>query len=256
MEESSNYRDVYQKYYSLHFRRFHDPKRLELEYEQFYYFWKKNLERHLSGIDKQKGKILELGSGMGQHLFALQKLGFQNVQGVDVSPEQVKILQDKGFSVLGADATKFLAGKEDEYDLIFLFDVIEHFRKDEIGLLLKNIQKALRPGGLLLIETFNATNPSALGMRYIDNTHEIGFTRNSLESFLRLGGFEKNHFLFFTIPDFFVWKKSFLERFFRRTFFWLMERMATGIYFFLSFPAGTSLKMEEFKPVIISLSRK
>ncbi|MBI3566046.1 MAG: methyltransferase domain-containing protein, partial [Elusimicrobia bacterium] len=73
-------------------------------------------------------------------------------------------------------------------------DVLEHLRKDEVLAFLDAAFKALRPGGVLLLQTANAESPFAARMLALDFTHETAFTRHSLRQVLGVAGFADAEF--------------------------------------------------------------
>lgn len=83
----------------------------------------------------------------------------------------------------------FLGHKEEVYDLISAHDLIEHFEKNRILVLLELIYKALKSGGTVLISTLNAESLCSARYRYGDFTHEVGFTPHSLPQVLYFTGF-------------------------------------------------------------------
>jgi len=135
--------------------------------------------------------ILDLGCGHGSFLYFLRAEGFETVEGVDVSPEQVKMARDFNIeNVVNADLMKFLHDCPDErYEANCMLDVIEHFKKQELLPLLQQTHRCLRRGGRLILYTPNAEGPFGARYRYYDLTHEIGFTPQSMAQAIRLAGF-------------------------------------------------------------------
>jgi SAM-dependent methyltransferase len=134
--------------------------------------------------------ILDLGCGAGHFLYFLKKLGYCNYAGIDISPQQVEFCNANITShVEVADAFQFLQGKSEAYDLIVAHDVLEHIHKDRVLLLVKNIYSSLRKGGIFIVRVPNMSNPLAVHARYVDLSHEIGFTESSLKQLLFVGGF-------------------------------------------------------------------
>lgn len=134
--------------------------------------------------------ILDVGCGVGYLEDYLLKQGFENIDCVDISPEQIEVakqkLADWGINHKGkvtftaASAFDFLEGAH-AYDLVAMFDFIEHFKKDEVLRLLNLSYKALNPGGRLLLRTINANNPLFGQNFYHDFTHETPFTPDSIQ---------------------------------------------------------------------------
>ena len=139
-------------------------------------------------IDRS-AKCLDLGCGAGHLMCALREAGYSKVRGIDVSPESVSIAQGKGLDVLQTDLCTFLGGAHQRFDVICAFDVLEHFRKDELLDVLDLIHQSLAPGGVLLIQVPNAVSPWASDHRYGDLTHELIFSPECAASILRLTGF-------------------------------------------------------------------
>jgi 2-polyprenyl-3-methyl-5-hydroxy-6-metoxy-1,4-benzoquinol methylase len=133
---------------------------------------------------------LDMGCGSGDLLMALQSLGFGNLTGVDIGPEQVAIAQSRGLHVVQANLLDYLQTSAQRFDLIFAVDVIEHFTKDEVLDLLHLTWERLKPGGRLILQTPNALSPWASQCRYGDLTHELIFSPECIVSTLRLSGFK------------------------------------------------------------------
>ena len=121
----------------------------------------------------------------------LRGAGFTDVRGVDIGSEVSAIAQAECLDVVHADLKDYLEHCRERYDLILLFDVIEHFRKDETLNLLRLVADRLAPSGICIIQTPNADSPWAAHLRYGDFTHEWIFNPQSLAAVLRLSGFVK-----------------------------------------------------------------
>lgn len=136
-------------------------------------------------------KILDIGCGMGHFIYYMKTEGFKNCYGIDISPQQVEFVKKNITEhVEVADALEYL--KEDiKYDLICMNDVIEHIPKHALMALLKLLYDRLSADGVLLIKTDNMSTPFGLRGRYMDVTHEIGFTEHSLYEVLTISGFKE-----------------------------------------------------------------
>lgn len=139
-------------------------------------------------------RCLDVGCGSGAFVELLIGQGFRNVSGCDISGEQVAVAQARGVPCVVGEALSALAGKEECYDLITAFDVVEHLSKAELLEFLERCYRALRVGGSLILKSPNASSPMGMSVRYGDFTHELGLTPNSLRHLLRLYGF--NHISF------------------------------------------------------------
>lgn len=144
-------------------------------------------------------RILDVACGVGYLECYLLRQGFQHLDSIDVSEEQMAVAKQKlaeyGIDFSGkvkfvvADAFDYLR-KSDGYDVVAMFDIIEHFNKEDIGRLLGLTYAALRPGGMLLLRTINADNPLFGRYFYHDFTHETPFTPDSMRQCMAGVGFK------------------------------------------------------------------
>jgi 2-polyprenyl-3-methyl-5-hydroxy-6-metoxy-1,4-benzoquinol methylase len=139
----------------------------------------------------RSAEILELGCGHGALLHVLHQAGYEKARGVDVSPDQVAAAHALGIE--GVERQDLVISLEDtssaSLDVVVTFDVIEHFARNELLTLVDAVYRVLRPGGSWIIHVPNAEGPFGARMRYWDCTHEIAFTRTSLDQLLKAGGF-------------------------------------------------------------------
>jgi 2-polyprenyl-3-methyl-5-hydroxy-6-metoxy-1,4-benzoquinol methylase len=122
-------------------------------------------------------RILELGSGSGAFLRLLASKGFQHLTGVDLSfrpadTSQIQYYQEDAFS--------FLSDRPDQFELVILLDVLEHFTKPEAIRLLHLCERRLTPTGAVLCRVPNAASPFALASVFGDLTHELHLTPTSI----------------------------------------------------------------------------
>ncbi len=164
-------------------------------------FSEKEFRQHFKSYDLNYGpflpadknaNILDAGSGAGHFLYFLEKKGYKNFFGIDISRQQVDFCkQNVSNRVDKADIFEFLSGKPGFYNAIIMNDLLEHVPKDNIIKLLSLVNNALTPTGKIIIKTPNMGNPFALALRYNDFTHNIGFTEKSLRQVLWMAGFRK-----------------------------------------------------------------
>ena len=184
--------DVHRNYISTRFGNTHDVEKIEGQYKKYAPFVKYNFIRYFPA--NKRIRIVEVGCGFGQMLYALKYYGYENIRGVDLSPECVDFCKQKGFQVIEGDLVAFFGANPEKYDVIIMNDIIEHIRKESIIPSLKSCYEALNPGGLLMMKTFNSANPIlGLDARYCDFTHELGFTESSFRQVLLVGGFSSNN---------------------------------------------------------------
>jgi 2-polyprenyl-3-methyl-5-hydroxy-6-metoxy-1,4-benzoquinol methylase len=147
---------------------------------------------HFLPLNKS-ASVLDIGTGTGNFIFMLQRLGYNNLTGVDISKEQIEIAKKiiPEAKLFYSDISIFLKDKENQYDLISGFDIIEHFTRQEAYDLLLNINKALKPSGRIILQSPNAYSPWMGSVCYGDLTHEWFYTPNSLDDLLIQSGFYK-----------------------------------------------------------------
>ena len=133
--------------------------------------------------------ILEVACGNGKLLYYLQQSGYEQLSGVDISPQQVEIARQVLPNVHHGDALAFLRKHPGAFALILGLDIVEHFTKPEVLQFLDACYAALKPGGRLVLQTPNAESPWGSVHRYNDFTHEVGFNPNALTRLLGLCGF-------------------------------------------------------------------
>jgi SAM-dependent methyltransferase len=161
-----------------------DAARLQKHAKAYRYYLRGWLPQNSDAV------IVDIGCGRGILLAIFKACGYENVQGVDVSPEQVELVRRKGMTVHEGDAIRFLETHRDTFDLLTGLDIVEHFQKPDVMRFLEAAHRVLKPGGRLILQTANADSPFGAMHRYGDFTHEVGFNPNSLSRLLRFAGFE------------------------------------------------------------------
>ena len=157
-----------------------DPSLAWPHYDANYWHW---LERF-----PKSATVVELGSGSGSLLGWLRSKGFEDLRGVDLSPDDVRFANDYlgGEYVLESDGAAYLGGQAGKVDVIVAKAIVEHIAKADLIGLLDAMAGALRPNGMVLIEVPNMDWLLSGHERYMDLTHEVGFTRESLATLLLL----------------------------------------------------------------------
>ncbi len=235
MNNQTGYRkELYDKFISTHFGKFHKDTPKEMEIYSRYF--RKNYLRFLP--KNKNAKILDVGCGMGHFLYFLQKEEYRNYIGIDISEENIEVCKKRNFKVEKADVFIFLKNHKEPFDLIVMNDIIEHFKKEEILPLLRLVREHLIAGGKIIIKTGNCSNPlMGVSSRYLDFTHEIGFTEGSLSQVLEICDFKEvkiypqDIFIFYLNPINYPAKfiHGLLSVIFR-LFFLLYGRMSTRIF--------------------------
>jgi D-inositol-3-phosphate glycosyltransferase len=146
------------------------------------------LQRH--GVPS--GRVLDVGSGFGFFLRAIEEAGYEPY-GLEVS----EYARDRAREYTSAPIAVQTAERDfpfetDYFDAITMFDVVEHI--EDYHSMLKECKRTLRPGGRILIATPSAHSIARfmLGKRWSwhkDPTHVHMFSPRSLEEALREAGF-------------------------------------------------------------------
>ncbi len=147
----------------------------------------------LDGLDRNDS-ILELGCGPGYMMQFLKRHGFSKVEGIDISEEQIRIATSRGLNAKVADAFEYLQSSERTFNAIIAIDFVEHFTKEELIRLFPSIHRALKEGGMLIIQTVNGQGIFPHQVIYGDLTHLTIFTPASLGQILRFAGFDEIKF--------------------------------------------------------------
>lgn len=109
-------------------------------------------ELELTALAMCKGKVLDVGAGVGSHALILQKRGF-NVTGMDISAPAVTIMKQRGLKQ--AMEGNILTYKEDTYDtLLFMMNGIG-LTGSIAGLkaFLQHVKGLINPDGQLVFDS-------------------------------------------------------------------------------------------------------
>ena len=172
---------IFEKYYQTHGKHLEGDTAAKQR-------WFNNLCEASYAKHLKKGKILEIGCNRGYILKWLHGEGLNDIEGIDLSPADVELAKEyTGLeNIFCADAFEYLKEKENAYDCIISKDVLEHIDKNKLDEFLILVRGALKPDGKLILQVPNMDWIMAQHERYMDLTHEVGFTRESLGELLRL----------------------------------------------------------------------
>jgi len=97
------------------------------------------LKEHKDVFSDKNKKILDIGCGTGFLLMVLEEVGFNNLTGIEVDFNQsIEAIKNLKFSkILNQEIFDFFNVNMEKYDLIFLYDLIEHIEKESINMVLK-----------------------------------------------------------------------------------------------------------------------
>jgi trans-aconitate methyltransferase len=132
--------------------------------------------------------LLEIGCGNGALLYCLrEKLNFKNITGIDLSPVDIARAREKlpDVELLCCDANDYLEQNKNVFDFIILKAVLEHIPKENILPFLCLLNESLTEQGVVIVDVPNMDWILSGHERYMDFTHEVGFTRESLGQVMR-----------------------------------------------------------------------
>ena len=116
---------------------------------------------------KKSSKILEIGFGNGSFLGYAVSQKF-NYDGIESNENLVDLAIDNNFS---AYTSLDKIDTETKYDLIILFDVIEHINADAVEEFFKEMNVHLEETGSIFLRFPNGSSPLGLGNQHGDVTH-------------------------------------------------------------------------------------
>lgn len=138
------------------------------------------------------GRALDVGSSYGYFRKALESAGFEQ-EGIEISRHARDAARARfGFETLGGTLEEHAADLAGRFDLLTLWDVLEHVA-DPIALL-ETVWRCLRPDGVVAIKTPNIRCPEAhvFGPHYhsLKREHLVYFSARSLIGAAERAGFQ------------------------------------------------------------------
>lgn len=138
-----------------------------------------------------RGPVLDLGCGRGEALAAFGEAGLE-ARGVDGNAEMVARCRERGLAAEVGDLADHLAQVAAEgLGAVVSFHVIEHLPAESLDRLVRLAWRALRPGGVLILETPNPLSVVVAARNFWrDPTHRRPIHPDSLRLVYELAGFD------------------------------------------------------------------
>jgi 2-polyprenyl-3-methyl-5-hydroxy-6-metoxy-1,4-benzoquinol methylase len=149
-------------------------------------YYDANYLQPLGGLPRDS-RVLELGCGPGTLLGWLAQQGFSSLTGVDISRADVEIARARVSATIEcADVIEYLRDHRASFDVVIAKALLEHLPRERLLAFVEGVAAAMRPAGLALVDVPNMDWLTAPHERYMDLTHRVGFTRESLHDLLAL----------------------------------------------------------------------
>ena len=181
----------------------------------------------LISIDKDQS-LVDLGCGFGSFIAAAKSKGFNNIAGVDLSQEQVKVAHELGINEVVNESIDDFFSKSTGIDCIVGVDIIEHFSKDELIDFLTKCKKHLNKGGQVLFRTPNMDATMASVYAFADISHEVFLNKSSALQLMQSAGFKEVEVL----PSL-IWNQSPFKEWIRKLI-WRAHKLSRKIMLFSS----------------------
>ena len=101
----------------------------------------------------QNKQVLDLGCGTGEFLNNYFEMGAQ-CTGIDIE-NNFKLKNKKNFNLYNLDANTFLKNCKKKFDIIFLFEFLEHLEEGDKHKLFESLIKILNKNALIFVSTLN-----------------------------------------------------------------------------------------------------
>ena len=101
----------------------------------------------------QNKQVLDLGCGTGEFLNNYFEMGAQCTD-IDIE-ENFKLKNKKNFNLYNLDANTFLKNCKKKFDIIFLFEFLEHLEEGDKHKLFESLIKKLNKNALIFVSTLN-----------------------------------------------------------------------------------------------------
>jgi SAM-dependent methyltransferase len=149
-----------------------------------------NHKKTISMLSEHRGKVLDVGCGIGNFLEHAKKNGWE-CAGIDIDPDAVDSARRKtGISdIEAADVVEYARRHPDKkFDLITFFDVLEHV--DNHNEFITSIKSLLKPDGYVAMSMPYREHAMWLMKGDLPPCHLTCWDRESLKRFLEKHGFE------------------------------------------------------------------
>lgn len=153
--------------------------------------WTMKSKRNLvaTRVGKEKGDLLDIGSGAGAFLWTMKMAGW-NVLGLEPDPDAREVAK-RDFGVEAKQIEMLMELDAEKYDAVTMWHVLEHVH--ELDAYIQQIKKILRPGGKWFVAvpnytSWDAEHYGASWAAYDVPRHLYHFSPASIERMLEING--------------------------------------------------------------------
>ncbi len=136
---------------------------------------------------RPNSKILEIGFGEGLFL-DWAKAHSHAIIGIEKNQDFINLAKSKGHEVYFGNIEKVFDGQKEIFDLVVIFDVLEHMSIEEIYYLFNSLRILLKPNSRILCRIPNGLSPFGRYHQYADATHKSVLSSQIIEDISQISG--------------------------------------------------------------------
>jgi len=149
------------------------------------------------------------------YALSIKKEGYQNIEAIDLCQDDIDYAKSLTNieNIFCENVFEYLKNIHNQYDIIISTAVMEHLPKERQGEFVELLHNSLKKDRICIISVPNMDWLFSNHERYMDFTHEIGYTRESFADmfYLRFNNVE-------VLPEdaryekYSIWKQRFIDR--------------------------------------------
>ncbi|MBP2033807.1 pseudaminic acid biosynthesis-associated methylase [Clostridium algifaecis] len=148
-----------------------DPNKLNKDYKETYGISRTDMnELFLKDLNLKNKRILEVGCNVGNQLRLLQKMGYQNLYGIELQSYAVQRAKDltSGINIIQGEASD-IPFKDEYFDLVFTSGVLIHIAPENLSNIMKEIVRCSKK----YIWGFEYYSQTFTEINYRENTNAL-----------------------------------------------------------------------------------